>query len=74
MLQLVDSAATVLATIARPRFQLTILRCIGPLVRSINVLTGPVRELVERRFVPNQVRRVNHAVRAKYEAQFYEPE
>ena len=73
LLQPRDIAAAVLAIIARPRFQLTIPRSIGPLMRFINVLPGPVRELLVRRLVPNQVRQVDHTARAKYEAQFDEP-
>lgn len=70
MLQPADIAAAVLQTIARPRFEVVIPGYIGPLTRVVNLLPGRLREMVFRRFVPNQVRQVNRGARADYESQF----
>ncbi|AIY00012.1 short-chain dehydrogenase family protein [Arthrobacter sp. PAMC 25486] len=74
LLQPADIAAAVLATIDRPRFEVTIPAYIGPLMRFINVLPGQVRDLLMRQLVPNQVREVDRGARATYEAQFGEPD
>lgn len=73
LLQPADIAAAVLATVARPRFEVTIPAYIGPLMRFVNVLPGPVREPLMRKLVPNQVREVDRGARATYEAQFGGP-
>lgn len=51
-----DVARSVVAVIERPRFEVTIPRYIGPLTRWLNVLPQPIRDVVHRATVPDQVR------------------
>lgn len=73
LLQPSDIAQAVLRTIAKPRFEVTIPGYIGPLVRLINVLPRPLRELIMRTMVPNQVSQADRSAREGYEAQFGRP-
>ncbi len=67
-----DVAAAVLRTLERPRFEVTVPGYIGPLNRAVNILPRPLRDLMYRLMVPNQVKQVNHSARAGYESQFRE--
>ncbi|PYG99478.1 SDR family oxidoreductase [Arthrobacter stackebrandtii] len=67
-----DVAAAVLRTLERPRFEVTVPGYIGPLNRAVNILPRPLRDVVYRQMVPNQVKQVDRAARAGYESQFGE--
>ncbi|TQF74011.1 SDR family oxidoreductase [Rhodococcus spelaei] len=68
MLQPEDVARAVVAVIERPRFEVTVPGYLGPLVRAVNVLPRPVRDLVFRAMVPDQVEAVRDTTaRTDYE-------
>jgi NADP-dependent 3-hydroxy acid dehydrogenase YdfG len=54
-LQPSDVARAVVQVIARPRFEVTIPRYVGPLRRIVDLLPQPARDRALRRMVPNQV-------------------
>lgn len=53
-----DVAKAVVTTIRRPRFHVHIPRYVGPLVATLGLLPGPVRDFALRLTVPNQVEAV----------------
>ncbi|MFC4605448.1 SDR family oxidoreductase [Rhodococcus kronopolitis] len=68
MLQPADVARAVVGAITRPRFEVTVPGYLGPLVRAVNVLPRPIRDLITRQMVPDQVRAVRGtATRTEYE-------
>lgn len=68
LLQPADVAEAVLATIFKPRFDVTVPAYIDPLVRVVNVLPRLPREFLLSRMVPNQVEAVSgKSERAEYE-------
>lgn len=64
-----DVAAAVAEVIARPRFEVTVPRYVGPLARAAGLLPDALRVAVLRRMVPDQVvaLRENRSARARYE-------
>ncbi|NLU82658.1 SDR family oxidoreductase [Rhodococcus sp. HNM0569] len=68
LLQPADVAKAVVDVVRRPRFEATVPSYVGPAVRWVNVLPGPLRDRVLRRMVPNQVRAADHSARSSYEA------
>lgn len=64
-----DVARAVAGVIARPRFEVTIPRYVGPLVRAVGILPDALRAAVFRRMVPNQVAALgaDRSSRAEYE-------
>ena len=70
LLEPADVARAVLRTIARPRFEVTIPRYIGPVAAAVNVLPGWMRDSIGRMLVPDQVREVDRLARTGYDAQF----
>lgn len=69
LLKPLDVARAVVAVIERPRFEVSLPGYVGPLTRWVDVLPQPVRDLLLRAMVPNQVRSVSGAsVRQGYEA------
>ncbi|SDE35637.1 hypothetical protein SAMN05444580_11560 [Rhodococcus tukisamuensis] len=68
MLEPADVARAVVKVIERPRFEVTVPGYLGPLVRAVNVLPRPVRDLITRSMVPDQVRAVRgSSARTGYE-------
>lgn len=68
LLQPADVAEAVLATIEKPRFDVTVPAYIDPLIRVVNVLPRLPREFLLSRMVPNQVEAVSGKnERAEYE-------
>lgn len=70
LLQPADVARAVLRAIERPRFEVTVPAYLGPARRAIDILPARMRDGVLRRLVPDQVREVDRAARADYEATF----
>lgn len=69
LLKPLDVARAVVAVIERPRFEVSLPGYVGPLTRWVDVLPQPVRDLLLRAIVPNQVRSVSGAsVRQGYES------
>jgi NADP-dependent 3-hydroxy acid dehydrogenase YdfG len=64
-----DVAAAVAEVIARPRFEVTVPRYVGPLARAAGLLPDALRMAVLRRMVPDQVAalRENRSARMQYE-------
>ncbi|WP_278261576.1 SDR family oxidoreductase [Nocardia sp. AG03] len=62
-----DVARAVADVLARPRFEVTVPRRVGPLVRLAGLLPDRVRTAVFRRLVPNQITGGDPASRAAYE-------
>jgi NADP-dependent 3-hydroxy acid dehydrogenase YdfG len=74
LLQPADVARAVLRVIARPRFEVTIPRYVGPLSRFADLLPQLARDPVLRRLVPNQVAATRgSSVRTRYESQLLAP-
>lgn len=74
LLQPADVAHAVLHVIARPRFEVTVPRYVGPLSRVVEVLPQRVRDLALRRLVPNQVAATQESsARTRYESQLLAP-
>lgn len=74
LLQPADVARTVIRTIKRPRFEITIPAYIGPLTRIGGLLPQRVRDIVLRRMVPDQAAAVQGlSVRIGYESQALGP-
>ncbi|NKY48605.1 SDR family oxidoreductase [Nocardia vermiculata] len=68
LLQPTEVAAAVLRVVERPRFETTLPRYIGPLVRLAELLPQRLRDRIFRRMVPDQVDATRDAsVRAGYE-------
>ncbi|MFD6454514.1 SDR family oxidoreductase [Nocardia sp. NPDC060220] len=68
LLQPADVARAVLRTIERPRFEVTVPRYIGALLRAVNVLPAALRDRVLLGMVPDQVAAVHDSSsRADYE-------
>ena len=65
-----EVATAVTDVIARPRFELTVPRYVGPLVRAVELLPDALRAAVYRRMVPNQITALegNHSARTTYES------
>ncbi len=74
LLQPSDVGRVVVATIQRPRFEVSIPRYLDPVNRLVNLLPTPVRDTLLRQLVPNQVEQADRLARAAYEAQFGPPE
>lgn len=73
MLQPADVARAVVRTIGRPRFEVTIPGYVGPLTRVVGALPQPIRDLVLRRMVPNQIAATQgSSARRSYETQALE--
>ena len=68
MLQPADVARAVGGVIEKPTFEVSVPGYIGPLARWVNVLPQPVRDLVLRKMVPNQVVKSDKSARAEYES------
>jgi len=67
-LQPIDVARAVIAAIERPRFEVTVPRYVGPLVRWVNVLPQAGRDFLLRKMVPNQITALtDRSVRRSYE-------
>lgn len=74
LLQPVDVARAVLRTIERPRFEVSVPRHIGPLVRLAGVLPQRLRDSIFRRMVPDQAAATRGTTeRAGYERAFIDP-
>ncbi|MGF0318818.1 SDR family oxidoreductase [Nocardia fluminea] len=68
LLQPADVARAVVRTIERPRFEVTVPRYIGPLLRAVNVLPAALRDRVLLGMVPDQVAAVqDSSSRTDYE-------
>ncbi|MEV0853725.1 SDR family oxidoreductase [Nocardia fluminea] len=68
LLQPADVARAVVRTIAHPRFEVTVPRYIGPLLRVVNVLPAALRDRVLHGMVPDQVAAVrDSSIRTDYE-------
>jgi short-subunit dehydrogenase len=68
LLQPADVARAVVRTIAHPRFEVTVPRYIGPLLRVVNVLPAALRDRVLHGMVPDQVAAVrDSSSRTDYE-------
>lgn len=67
MLQPSDVARAVVAVVERPRFETTVPRLLGPVLRWANLLPQAARDVVLRRVVPNQVH-ADRAARERYES------
>ncbi|MEU4646903.1 SDR family oxidoreductase [Nocardia fluminea] len=68
LLQPADVARAVVRTIERPRFEVTVPRYIGPLLRAVNVLPAGLRDRVLLGMVPDQVAAVqDSSSRTHYE-------
>ncbi|NKY89834.1 SDR family oxidoreductase [Nocardia veterana] len=74
LLEPAEVADVVLRTIERPRFEVTVPRYIGPLVRLAELLPQRLRDLTFRHLVPDQVGATRgSSVRAGYERTLTEP-
>ncbi|MGB6244671.1 SDR family NAD(P)-dependent oxidoreductase, partial [Gordonia sp. (in: high G+C Gram-positive bacteria)] len=73
LLQPADVARTVIETIARPRFEVSIPSYVSPLTRVAGVLPQFARDAVLRALVPDQVAAVQgSSVRSDYESQTFQ--
>ncbi|MFT3716534.1 MAG: SDR family oxidoreductase [Gordonia sp. (in: high G+C Gram-positive bacteria)] len=63
-----DVADTVLRVLARPRFQTTVPRYVGPAAALAGLLPQRLRDVVLRRMVPDQVAASKDADRSSYES------
>ncbi|MCB1273378.1 MAG: SDR family oxidoreductase [Leucobacter sp.] len=70
LLQPEDIARAVARVIARPRFEVTVPGYVGLANRLVGLLPERPRAAVMRRLVPDQVKSVDRARRADYEARF----
>ncbi len=74
LLQPADVARAVLRAIEHPRFEVTVPRYIGPLVRLAELLPQRLRDLTFRRMVPDQVAATHDSAdRAAYERTLTDP-
>ncbi|PPJ05176.1 short-chain dehydrogenase [Nocardia nova] len=74
LLQPADVARAVLRTLEHPRFEVTVPRYIGPLVRLAELLPQRLRDLTFRRMVPDQVAATRGSTtRAAYERGLADP-
>ncbi|UNS99681.1 SDR family oxidoreductase [Streptomyces tubbatahanensis] len=72
LLKPLDVARAVVAVIERPRFEVSLPGYVGPLSRWVEVFPQPVRDLLLRAMVPDQVRSVPGAsVRQGYESRIF---
>lgn len=67
-----EVARVVVQAVARPRFEITLPRYIGPLTRLVNILPTILRDKVFSWLVPNQLKDASKPARADYEADFTE--
>ncbi len=70
ILQPIDVARKVVGVIDKPRFEVTVPSYVGVLNRLLGVLPDIPRSAILRRLVPDQVKSVDSASRAAYEARF----
>jgi NADP-dependent 3-hydroxy acid dehydrogenase YdfG len=74
LLQPADVARAVVRTLERPRFEVTVPRYLGPLLRAVNVVPAALRDRVLHAMVPDQVAAVHDSSRrADYEHQVCSP-
>ncbi|GAA1084032.1 SDR family oxidoreductase [Tsukamurella strandjordii] len=60
-------AGAIGATVARPRFEVHVPRTVGLLHRLQTLVPQPVKDLLDRYLIPDQVRTADRAVRSGYE-------